>query len=447
MELRGGLPGGRRELRTCVGPLGVVVTEVPGRSLTEREWDHILLARRSYTTMWGGGREDLVVEDPLDGRDSSPYDTRHYLAWVSDGGDPYKLVTMRTVRLLPSKLTDEQRADPLALLPVDIQLWRVRGDGGRGVPLWEALRAHTRRLAPRDELAEFRIASMERIATSPYGEPKRTTRERERTAIAFAAIQLLATYADPNLLHVWTLCAELRDRVLGVVDVNGEYVPPAFTRTEDTLGLPRGSVGLDVTLPVVQEHKATFPGYFVDNDDAARLITGLLDERRVTVADLSPTIAHLVEQETLLGRDTRQFELLASATGGPDHHRLAEILTRPHLFKYLVPLIASDRPLTRISTAELRRRLVWETMDGPFSSTMMPWQSAASARAILEVAEEKYADAEPRRSRVALISPWRHAAAGTTARRPRIAASGSSTVRASAGRSRRWFSGEVAIPH
>src|SRR4030088_208406 len=124
MELRGDLPGGRRELRMRIGPFSVAVTEVPARSLTEREWDDVLLARRSYTAMWGGGsRADLFANDPLDGRDSDLYDTRHYLAWVSDAGGPCKLVTMRKVTLDPSRLNGRQRADPFELLPVDIQFW------------------------------------------------------------------------------------------------------------------------------------------------------------------------------------------------------------------------------------------------------------------------------------------------------------------------------------
>src|SRR5262249_48732634 len=98
VELRDDLPGGRRELLVRLGPFDVVVTEIPARSLTDHEWQDVLLARRSYAVMWGADGAHLA-EDPIDGREAAVYDTRHYLAWIRDGGDAAKLVTMRTVRL------------------------------------------------------------------------------------------------------------------------------------------------------------------------------------------------------------------------------------------------------------------------------------------------------------------------------------------------------------
>jgi hypothetical protein len=381
MELRSDLPGGRRELRVRVGPFSVTVTEIPGRSLTDHEWQDIQLARRSYPAMWGEAGADIFTSDPLDGRHGEPYDTRHYLAWVRDGAVPCKLVTMRKVTLDPSRLTERQLADPFDLLPVDVQFWRVRTVGGGSVRLWDVLRAHARRLAPHDEFAEFRITSTGRTGTFPFGERQRTIRERERTGIAFAATQVLAAHRDPSLLYVCSLCREFRDRVLGVVDVDGKYVPPAFTRTEDVLGLAPGSVGLDNGLRVVREHKAAFPGYFLDNDDAARLIAGLLERRRISVADLAGAIARLVEGESAGGRDWRHLDVLLSAVGARDHLRLAQVLTRPHLFKYLIPLISPGGPLAR---------LVREARDGPFSSVLVPSRWAASAASILQAVEAKY---------------------------------------------------------
>src|SRR5262249_2733388 len=150
--------------------------------------------------------------DPFDGAEP-PYRAWHYCADVTGDGEPGKLVVMRKVTLAPSELTAEQRADPGELLPLDIRFWTVRTDVG-SAPLWDALRNHSRRLAPGEEHPELRIASMGRVAAFPYGEQQRTARERERTAIAFAAIQLLATHGDPSLLYVWSLCPELRDRVV-----------------------------------------------------------------------------------------------------------------------------------------------------------------------------------------------------------------------------------------
>ena len=390
MELRGDLPGGRRELRIRIGSFAVEVTEVPGRSLTEREWRDIVLARNSYTAMWGGDDPDVLTNDPHDGRDSSIYDTRHYMAWVQNGAGAPKLVTMRKVRLVPSALSPAQRADPFPLLPVDVQLWRVRAEGGRSVRLWDVLRAHAGRLAPRDRLPEFRIAAIGRTGTYPYGERDRMPGTRERTAIAFAAIQLLATHGDPSLMYVCSLCPEFRDRVLGLVDVDGAYVPPDFTRTEEVLGLPPGSVGLDNDLQVVQQLKASYPGYWVHNCDAARLIGGLLDEGCMTIGDLRSTIARLVQGETVSGGDLRRLDELAAAHAARDHRGLAEILTRPHLFKYLIPLISGEQPLSRMSGAEFRAQILSGTMDGPFSSTLIPARWTTSAWAILEAAEEKY---------------------------------------------------------
>jgi hypothetical protein len=386
MELRGDLPGRRRELRMQIGPFSVAVTEIPGRSLTGHEWHDIELARRSYTAMWGETGSGILDNDPLDGRNSAIYDTRHYLAWVRDGDGPCKLVTMRKVTLDPSRLTRRQRADPLEVLPVDVRFWRVhRADGGC-VPLWHFLRARARRMAPNDELAEFRVATIARTGTFPFGERQRTARERERTGIAFAAIQLLAAHGDPSLLYVASLCPEFRDRVLGVVNADGEYVPPAFTTTEQVLGLPPGSVRMDNGLPLVRDHKAAFPGYFIHNDDAARLIAALLDQGRVTMADLAAPITQLVERESATGRNWRQLEELLALVAARDHRALAAVLTRPHLFKYLTPLIAPGGPLAH---------LVSEVRDGPFSATLIPSRWVTSAWSILEAAEAKYAEARP----------------------------------------------------
>lgn len=391
VQLRGDLPGGRRELRLQVGPFSVVVEEIPGRNLTPVEWWDIVRARGSYRAMWGGDGSDVLMNDPLDGRDASCcYRAWHYRADVRDGDGPWKLVVMRKSALDPSALTAGQRADPGELLPGDIRWLTVHADGGC-IPLWDALRTWAARLAPRDEHAALRIASMGRIATYPYGDRKRTAREREKTAIAFAAIQLLATHGDPSPLHMWLLCPELRERVVGVHDVEGEYVAPDFTRTEDVLGLQPGSIRLDNSQWEVRDHKASYPGYFMDNDDAARCLAAMLEDRRITVADLGPTICRLVAGESPPWGNSRLFDELVGLVGGPDHGRLAEILTRPRLFKYLIPMLSGAQRLSRMSGDEFRDRLIRETGDGPFSAAVTPARWAANAWAVLEAAEAKYA--------------------------------------------------------
>jgi len=388
IELLGDLPGGRRELRMRIGTFNVIVAEIPGRSLSELEWSDICRARGSYPAMWGGHDSDVFAHDLLDGADA-PYRAWHYRARVTGDDQSEKLVVMRKVTLALSELTAEQRANPGDLLPLDIRFWKVRTDVG-STPLWDVLRKHARRLVPSQEHPEFRIASMGRVAAYPHGEQQRTARERERTAIAFAAIQLLATHNDPSLLYVWSLCPELRDRVVSVYDVDGRHVRPEFTPTEEQLGLPAGSVRLDNGSPVVQEHKTTFPGYFVDNDDAARLFASLLADGRLTPADLREPIMRLIARASAAGGDTALMDELVALVVESDHHRLADVLTRPRLFQYLVPLLTGKRPLARMSTDELRTLLLRETGDGPFSATVVPAAWAASAWTVVDAVDRKY---------------------------------------------------------
>jgi hypothetical protein len=390
IELDEGLDGRRRRLRLRLGSIQVEVTEVPGVSLSDQELEDIRLARRSYTAMWGVDPAAMSI-DPLDGRDPGPYNTTHYLAWVRDAAQGPKLVTMRKVRLDPARLEQAQLEDPAVLLPIDIRGFRVWTPDG-DVPLWVALTAHARGLAPDEAHPEFRIASIGRIATFPYGEPKPTDRERERTAIAFAATQLLACHGDSSLLHVWALCPELRDQVLGIREGEDCHVVPSFRTTAEVLGLPPGAVRMDNGLDIVQEHKAAFPGYFIDNADAALVVAELLDEGHLVVKDLCPTIVHLVTAGPG-SAELPALEELARLLAASDNRRLAELLTRPRLFKYLVPILAGDEPLTWMSTAELRNRVIRRSGDGPFSSTVIPAEWADSARAVLAAAARKYGGA------------------------------------------------------
>jgi hypothetical protein len=391
--LRGDLPGERRELRLRVGPFAVTASEIPGERLTAEEWADISLARRSYS-MWGGDAYHVDEVDPFDGREpSSPYRAWHYRAWVRDGAEPAKLVVMRKVRLDPSSLSTEQLADPGDLLPLDVRLWLVDAPGG-DVPLWQALRALARCLEPRDAHPEFRIASMGRIATFPHGEPKRTMRVRDRTAIAFAAMQLLACQGDSSLLHIWSLCPELRERVVGIRDLDGLYVAPEFRRTEESLGLPRGSVHLDNRLEEVRQLKASYPGYWLDNADAARILGGLLDEGRLDLREFADLVHNLISRERALGGDRARLEEILAMLATPDHVRLAEVLTSPRLFRYLIPLIADDQPRPKVPNHELRERLLAEAGDGPFSALVIPTASAVSAWAVLDAAAEKYREGD-----------------------------------------------------
>jgi hypothetical protein len=411
LELRSGLAGDRRELWIEVGPIVVTVTEVPGVSLSDQEWRDVRLARLSFVSMWADSSV-LFERDRLDGRgeDAAVYDTKHYLARVEDGAEPAKLVTGRKVLLRPAGLTADQRAEPGELLPLDLRFWRDRTTDG---PLWPRLRAYARSLAREDELAEFRIASMGRVATYPFGERGRTARQRERTAIAWAATQVLAAHDDPSLLWVWTIRPEFRDKVMVVHDIDGNAVRAPFVGTHEVLGLPAGAVALNRGLPVVEGAMLAAPGYFFDHDSAARVLATLLDERRLTMADLRPTIARLVEWEAGAGQPGERLDELLTAVAMPDHGRLAVLLTRPRSMKYLVPLL--------MHSAELRTRLLREAADGPFSACVLPPAWTAAAWAMLEAAGGEHVTPRPAAhgSVGAALDSARSTAVGRTAARPR----------------------------
>lgn len=391
IELHADIPGQRRELRLQVGSVTVAVIEISGRDIADREWRAVQLARRSFPAMWGCGElAATFAEDAFDGRggNASLYDTRHYLAWVRDGGGPTKLVTARKVILRADALDAERRANAGDLLPADFRYWRVRTTGGY-VPLWDLVKAYARNLAPDDASAELRVASMGRVATFPYGR-RQTAAQRENTAIAWAAIQLLAARDDGSLLYVRTIRPGFQDRVLVVRDADGKTVRPPFVRTEDVLGLPPGSVGLDNDAALVREHKLAAPGYFIDSADAARILAELLDEGSLTLVDLRPAIGRLIKGESA-GTASRMLLDLGAPVGPPDHVQLAEVLTRPRTFKYLIPLLGGVDRLSRMPGDELRRRLVEETRDGPFSAALLPDSVVAGAQDILEAAERKRA--------------------------------------------------------
>lgn len=383
MRLRTDLPGGRRELQVDVGPYSVVVTEVPGPSLTDGEWRDIQLARQSYRTIWGTADSDLsgMPLDPADGRGPEPnlFDARHYLARVRDRGlGMAKLVTARSVALSPELLQQLQR-EPIPLLPPDIRFWRVRAGTG-WTPLWDRLEWLARQLAPDHALAGRRIASLGKLAAFPAGQREGAPRRRGLTAVAWAAIQVLATRHDPSLLYVMTVRSELVSHVLSLAGVG-----MSFTPTEEVLGLATGSMTVDND--VARWHKVGRPGYWVHSGDAADALVDLLEHRLVTVADLRPTMARLIEGESAIGGAGRELEELLAVRARPNHRRLAALLTRPRLCKYLIPLLRGDEPLAHLSCAELRTRLLFQTRDAPYSCTVMPAAWAASALAVLEAAE------------------------------------------------------------
>ena len=74
-----------------------------------------------------------------------------------------------------------------------------------------------------------------------------------------------------------------------------------------------------------------------------------------------------------------------------DHRVLAENLTRPRAMKCLIPLMTGHEPLSRMASAELRQRLIFETADAPVSVTLDRDTWRASARVVLDAVRERYA--------------------------------------------------------
>jgi hypothetical protein len=361
-------PGGRRRLAFQFGPLAVEVLEVPAPALRPAEWRRILQARESYAGMWGGGH--VIADDALDGRGpASIYDTRHYIAEVTDLEDESrKVVTSRKVGLVPSRMTDEQLAEPFELLSIDVRFYRTAA----GVPLWWHLRSYARELAPDDRHAEYRIASLSRLATFPYGERDRSERKRDRTAIARAGIHVLSTTGDSNLLYVSQMPLDLRRKVLGLLDIRGQHVGPDLTRSEKVLNLPAASLRLDRANAQVREYVLALPGYMMSPASACALLGDMLEQAVVAPEDLrgpvqslsAPPSPGLLEELAVAGYREGEFARVV------DPRRLAEILTRPLAFKHMVPRLASDEPYANISAEGFRQRFIHETGDGPNSYTL-----------------------------------------------------------------------------
>ncbi len=390
----------RRWLELQVGSaLDIQVLESPARSLRPAELEAIDRARCSYG-MWGDA-VPAVQWDALDGLTGGGYDTRHYLAKVLDRADgSCKVVTTRTVRLVPEAMTARQRAHPHRLLSSDVAWWETP----EGEPLWTHLRQYARRLAPGDRHAPLRVASLGRVATYPHGEGERPPRKRERTAFAFAAIQLLATTDPTHLAFTIVLCAELRDRVLGIRTPKGAYLVPAFPPAAEVLGL--SAVRLNRQLPEVQEHLWRYPGYWLDNDDAAGRVQEALEMGLVRPEELADAFDAIHRQATpeeyealrrmrigivdpvMTPEEAREVTAGERVARPPRfdcmkyHRDLGHVLTRPRYARHLVPLLETHPAL---------RALVLQAGDGPFCSILTPSTMAQDARALLIAGSRKYA--------------------------------------------------------
>ena len=379
---------GRHELNLAVGDLQVKVLGIAAASLSEQERQRIQLARQSFSNMWGGDGTNFILEDQFDARSpNSPYQTTHYIAIVKDPADreePEKVITMRLV-----SIKDDTTLDPARVqLPDDLTFWNVLDNEGNTSSLWQHMKdrlpqqTNGRAAVP----PESEIAAIGRTGTFPYEKSGRTIRQRERTAIGFAAIQVLMTKTNDHQLLVCQLCPEFQTLVLSIRDKNGSIVMLDFAKTEDTLNLPPGwRLKLDDGNPHVQEHKAKYPGYWIDNEGARSTLLKFLASGRFVFEDFKDPLEALLNSDDNCFLPAEDKENLRTVLDNVDNSNLADIigtLIKPRFFKFLIPLIASME--------DVRSALIFETPDGPFSSTITPQLWRESALRLLAAAQEKY---------------------------------------------------------
>lgn len=373
-------PDGRQELSLNIGSLRINALAIPAPSLTEKEWGHIQLARQSFARMWGGNGYDITSEDIFDGRDpNSPYEVTHYIAKVYDDTDSQvaeKSITMRRVAL--------RTTDKTIQLPDDITFWNVHGDNERITPLWHYLERYL--LDHGSTNPALDVAAISRSGTTPYGHRDKTRRQRERTALGFAAIQILATETNNHLLFICQLCDEFKTKALSLTSPSEQIVMLNFVKTGDTLGFPASwGLKLDDQNPDVQQHKANYPGYWVDNTDAKLTLEELIRSNKLSINDFESPIKKLLESadKDFLRYDELQlcYEILENPNG--KYQDVIAFVTKPPIFKFLIPLIEEN--------AELREAFIFHTRDGPFSSSFRPQDWRESALNLLAIAQEKYA--------------------------------------------------------
>jgi hypothetical protein len=349
---------GRRLLEMDIGEGILKVSEIPGASMTEEEWTIIQFAREAYSKMWGGNSaSETIKQDPFDGLESdSPYITHHYIGQVCIPGVEPRFITMRKVRFNPEAIN-------FPTPPDDGSFWQVvNKNTGCRESLWNYI--------VNNGTDSINIAAISRTGTHPYRVRSATPIERDRNAIAFAGIQVLAAEKGTSDYFICQLCQEFQTDVLSIEDIYGERVMLDFARTQDTLNFPPElELGLDIQNPHVRQVKALFPGYWVDGEGTTQIINQLLALDHLSIYDL---------QEALL-RATEEFPNIQSKA---DNNGLIRTLTNPLYFKYLIPLIKANR--------ELRELLVDEVKERPFSSTLIVANWRKSAEKLLAAAKEKY---------------------------------------------------------
>lgn len=405
---------GKRILKFSIGDMDVKAVEVPADVISKTDWSRIQKARESYHKMWGGnGYHRVVEEDPFDGRSSEhlPFQTHHYIASIERLGEQTKYLTLRRVSFNYDRAIDATGipVDKGAVFPDDIAFWQVSNTiTGQVMPFWNLLRDYSNingLVVPYPTSQRLRVASLSRTGTYPYDVEERTEIQREKSGIAFAAMEILATDCRENDFLVSQLCSEFREGVLSLKTVEGNLVTPAFYPTTETLNLPPHIIlKLNNEHRGVYEHKAHFPGYWLDNNGAGRVFSELIEDGRLLAKDLVPTLREIFRDCT--GRDRiRLLKDLAKIglDGLPAKDldnfywdvegckKIVLLLTRSRYSKYLVPMLNTSGQITdRLSGEELRSLLVYTAGDGPYSSTYTPSGLRKNAFDLLIAAKEKY---------------------------------------------------------
>ncbi len=380
-------PNGCKKFSLDFGSFGYAqVYDIPAATITNSDRDTIVFARGSYLRMWGDHTNtlQLIMEDKYDGfpPNDQQYLTRHQIGTFTSPDGSQKLVTNRKVAINPKSLTTPGMYPDIF---DDIAFWQVENQTtGERSPLLDTIAAHLQ------ESPYPRLATISRTGTRPYTVSERDETEREKTAIAWAMMQVATTHEDDHAFFACMLCEELQTKVLSIRDPGtNQPVMLDFTKTADTLNLgPNYRLVLDRQLPYVQNHLLEFPGYWTNNDSLHTTLTALIQQGRLTVADLSPAAAWLLSTEESALLSPEQTALIIKVATADslllDPANLApavSLFTKPRFTKFLIHTLAQPK---------LRHPILDQVQDGPFSSLFTPKNWGKSVKQLLAVAKTKY---------------------------------------------------------
>ena len=367
----------RRLFKLTIPNLGVAeVLDTPATSLTSPEWEIITLARQSYSKMWGGSDVFLKIkEDPFDGRPpfDSQYLTTHQIAKFISVDGKEKILTNRKVTINPA-------SRPFPHMFDDITFWKISK-----TPLWQFFK--TRLASP----PEFQVAAISRTGTYPHVAGDKDEKEHDKTAIAWALMQIATTQDDHHSYFFCQLCPEFQEQVLTISNRSKHVTMLDFSKTSRILSLqPSKAIVLDKNNSYVRDHIFNFPGYWTSNSELFLFLQKLVQRKRLVSSHFIPLSSQLLsstEEASLLKPDS--LSLIKKSSEGKlkttaQLLSLIKIFTKPRYCKYLIPLI--NHP----GQSQLRRGIISEVGVGPFSSTLIPRLWRQSTLNLLQSALNKY---------------------------------------------------------